>query len=257
MPEATRKALLERADVDNDDIDDIIGIAAELHQADVDASEGASIEEVQAVAEELDIPAAYVEQAIEVLGRRREEAMDAARKAELQAKERRRIIGIGVAAAACIGIGALAAVGVAVADAADNLSAAATNIQARAEYVELVLDRQAALVPQLVAMSGGETGELMPLATKLSEGETLEERLEASKALDLALGTTLAGLPAPKDDTEGVQRLGLTHELTGIQNRRATELGRLEDARSDWERARRQKGAGLALFMGMAWEPEL
>ncbi len=236
MPEATRRSLLERADVDNDDIDDIIGIAAELHQADVDAADGASVEEVEAVAEELDIPAAYVEQAIAVLHSRREEAMDAARKAQLQAKERRRIIGIAVASVVCVLIGLAAAGGVAVADAADNLAAAATNIEQRASYVELVLDRQAGLVPQLVAMSGGETGELMPLATKLSEGETLDERLEASKALDLALGTTLAGLPDPVDDTEAIQRLGLSHELTGVQNRRATEMGRLEDARAVWQR---------------------
>jgi hypothetical protein len=257
MPELTRQRLIERADIDDADIDDIIGIAAELHQADLDAAEGASVEEVEAVAQELDIPAAYVEQAIEVLHHRREQALDAARKAELQAKERRRILGIALASAACIGIGLVAAVGTAVADAADNLATAAANIQARAEYVELVLDRQAALVPQLVALSGGEPGELMPLATRVSQAETLEERLEASKALDLALGSTLAGLPDPEDDNEAVQRLGLTHELTGIQNRRATELGRLEDARSDWGRARRQKGAGLALVLGMAEQPAL
>lgn len=257
MPEATRRRLLERADIDNDDIDDIIGIAAELHQAEVEAAEGASIEEVQAVAEELDIPGEYVEQAIALLHSRREQAMDRDRKTELRAGERRRVMGIVAVSVACMLLGTAVVVGTAVTDAADLLATAATNIEQRASYVELVLDRQAGLVPQLVALSGGDPGDLMPLATTLSQGGTLEERLEASKALDLALGATLADLPAPRDETEAIQRLGLTHELTGVQNRRGTEMGRLENARGDWDRARRLKGAGLALALGMAQEPAI
>jgi hypothetical protein len=257
MPEATRQRLLERADIDNDDIDDIIEIAAQLHQAELDAAEGASIEEVQAVAEELDIPAAYVEQAIAVLHTQREEHQDRERKATLRATERRRVIiiaglsGLGVAAALAV------AAGTAVADAADSLAVAASNVEQHAAYVELVLDRQAGLVPQLLALSGGEPGELMPLATALSAAGPLEARLEASKALDLALGASLAALPAPQDDTEAIQRLGLTHELTGVQNRRATELRRLEDAQAEWTRASRLWGAGVALALGMAAEPTL
>lgn len=257
MPEATRQRLLERPDIDDDDIDDIIEIAAQLHQDEIEAAEGASLEEVQAVAEELDIPAGYVEQAIEVLHSRREQAMDRDRKLELQLAERRRVVGIAVVSAACVLLGVAVAAGTAVADAADNLAVAASNVEQQASYVDLVLDRPAGLVPQLVALSGGDPGELMPLATTLSEGGSLEARLAASKALDLALGATLAGLPAPRDDTDAIQRLGLTHELTGVQNRRATELRRLEDAQADWARARRLRGAGIALTLGMAHAPEL
>jgi hypothetical protein len=257
MPEAVRQRLIERADIDNADIDDIIGIAAELHQADVSASEGASLEEVQAVAEELDIPAAYVEQAIAVLHRRREEDLDQARKAELRAGERRRVLAIGVASAACVLLGLGVAGATTVADAADKLATAAANIEQRASYVELVLDRQAALVPQLVALSGGDPSELEALAATLSQAAPLDQRLQASKALDLALGSTLTGLAPPQDETEAIQRLGLSHELTGIQNRLSTEQRRLMDAREDWARASHQRGAGLALALGMAEEPAI
>ncbi len=257
MSEVTRQHLFERADIANEDIDDIIGIAAQLHQAEIEAAEGASIEEVQAVAEELDIPSAYVEEAIAILHSRREQELDIARKAELQAAHRRRtrwivaLSGLGVLGAAVVAAGAV------VLDTVDSLAVSAANMEQSAGYVELVLDRQAGLVPQLVALSGGDPGELTPLAATLGQAGPLEVRLEASRALDLALGATLAALPAPQDETQAIQRLGLTHELTGVQNRLSTELRRLEDSRSDWERARRQTGAGIALTLGLADEPEI
>ncbi|MFH1469307.1 MAG: hypothetical protein ABIO70_33290 [Pseudomonadota bacterium] len=257
MSDVTRQRLIDRDDIDNGDIDDIIGIAAELHQAEQEAGDGATAAEVEAVAEELDIPARFVEQAIQILEQRREQEADRARKDELQRAERRRIRRVVVASA----LGFIAALVVAgatvVLDTADDLKVAATNLEQHARYVEVVLDRQAGLVPQLVALSGGEPGELVPLAATLNERGPLEERLQASRALDLACGSVLAELEPPRDDNDAIQRLGLGHELTGVQNRRSTEMMRLEEARGAWARARTQWGAGPALLLGLAREPDI
>src|SRR5690606_33544672 len=98
MHEATRDALRGRADVSADDIDDIVALAAELQEADL--PRGATLEEVQAVAEELDIAPEYVERAVRELSSRREREADAQRVEALRAAERWRVLRIAAASAA-------------------------------------------------------------------------------------------------------------------------------------------------------------
>ena len=103
----TREALRRRSDVAEGDIDEIIGIAAELADAD---RPGASVAEIEAVARELQIDPKYVERAIEVLGQRREQVQ---RDAAARAQTTRRALLVGGAAmgVVALGIGGLAASG--------------------------------------------------------------------------------------------------------------------------------------------------
>ncbi|MCA9492202.1 MAG: hypothetical protein KC621_19855 [Myxococcales bacterium] len=251
-----REALAARPDVAEGDIDDIIGIASELQQADRDAAERPTADDVKAVASELDIDPAYIDAAIAELGRRRTERARVDRLVTLQAAETRRRLTVG-ALVVCAVVALLFGGQVAVAwSASRDLSAARANLEATATYVEVVLDRQAALVPQLVALGGGDPAAVQVAANELSQGGAIDVRLEASRKLDQELSAVLADLPPPRDETEATQRLGLTHELSGIQSRRSTELQRLADARRQWEVATSRPGAGFALRLGLATGPD-
>lgn len=250
MHESTREALRGRSDVDRADIDDIVALAAELQDA--ERPRGASIEEVQAVAEELDIDPAYVQRAVEELAARREREADVERARDLRRAERMRMFAI-VAAACGVLLLLLASTPLALAlVAASDLEAARANLAQRESYVEVVLDRQAALVPQLVALSGGDAAALDPLLQRMAGAPDLAARLEAARELDRALASVLARMPAPRDEPQAMQRLGLQHELTGVQNRLTTEIRRLEEARRALDEARSQPGAGLAATLGLA-----
>ena len=85
----TREQLRRRPDVPDEDIDDIIAIASELQEADRRADESATIQEIEAVAEELDIDPSYVEKAIATLEGRREEEAASAEQAREQARRSR------------------------------------------------------------------------------------------------------------------------------------------------------------------------
>ena len=71
-----RKSLPAGRTVDYEDVDDIIGVASELH--DIDQSR-LSVEELQEVAAELDIPTEFVVPAIDALRQRRENLLAADR----------------------------------------------------------------------------------------------------------------------------------------------------------------------------------
>lgn len=253
---AGREALLGRADVAAEDVDDVIGIASELQQADRDAVERPTADEVRAVASELDIDPKYIDAAITELGRRRTEKDRVDRLMTLQARERRWKLTVGVATVG--GAVALLFCGqVAVAwSAAGDLGAARVNLEASASYLDVVLDRQAALVPQLVALGGGDPAAIELAARELSSSEGLDARLEASRKLDQELAGVLADLPPPATETQATELLGLTHEITGIQNRKSTELQRFAEARRQWELAADRAGAGFALRVGLATAPD-
>ena len=85
--EAKRAA---RREVDYEDVDDVIGIAAEMQSLDADRL---SVEELEAVAKDLEIPAQYVGPAVVELRRRR--ALKLAHDAK---KKKTRLLTIGVVA---------------------------------------------------------------------------------------------------------------------------------------------------------------
>lgn len=249
----TREELLQRPDIPDADVDDIVAIAAELQAA--DQRGGATVAQVQAVARELDVDPVYVEEALGVLRQRRQAEVSAALKGELQARERRRV-GMIVAGTAIVVVLLLLSVQVAqVRSAAATLQAARTNLEHSASYVDIVLDRQAALVPQLVALSGGDAEPLHTQVTAMRQAPDLQARLQASHALDVALAQVLAELPPPADDTQASQRLGLVHELTGVQNRLTTETRRYHDAVRAWKTTASSRGGRLALWLGLVTPP--
>lgn len=247
MHDATRDALRRRADVAEADIDDIVAIAAELQEA--DRPTGATLAEVQAVARELDIAPEYVERAVQELEARRSRQGEEDRRQALRNAERRRIAAIAVGAGALVLL-LLASTPLLLAFvAASDIDAATANLEQREAYVGLILDRQAALVPQLVALSGGDAAALESALDAVRTANDLPSRLDAARALDAALARVLSTLPPPRGDADAMQRLGLQHELSGIQNRLGTEIRRLEDARRQLEQARSQPGAGVASLL--------
>lgn len=79
-------------EVNYEDVDDVIGIASELQELDADRL---SVEELEAVAKDLEIPAQFVAPAVQELRRRR-----AAKLAKDEARQKRnRLVAYGVAAA--------------------------------------------------------------------------------------------------------------------------------------------------------------
>lgn len=216
----TRRRLVERNDVDNADIDDIIEIAARLQDDDEAAEDRASVEEVEAVAEELDIDPAYVEQAIEVLATQR-------REAALRAVRTRGQLQRGALVLAAIVL--LVAGGWWVSNQARTarVRAAQTTLDQAETQLDAVLQRQATLAPQLVALAGGDATALTSAVTALREADTIEAKLDASETLSLRMATTLGSLPRVDEDV----RLNLQHELTGTQNRISVERQRYQAAK--------------------------
>lgn len=246
----TREALRRRPDIAVEDIDEIVALAADLQAA--SAPRGATVEQVQAVAEELDVDPRYVEEALGLLRQRRKEQAEA-----LSRRQRVRTRALQGAAAGMLLLGVVALLGAGLAfgtawRAASGLTAAHDQVARSASSVQVVLDRQAALVPQLVALSGGDPAPLQAKVQAMRQAPDLAARLEASRALDDALAQVLAELP-PTDPTG--QRAGLVHELTGVQNRLAVETRRYEEALADYRLAASRRGGGLAVSLGLAPSP--
>ena len=251
----TREVLVKRADVRNDDIDDIIGIAAELQEQERRDAEGASASDVASVAAELDIDPAYVDAAIGQLKLRREQAARAAETAAREAAEhqaRTRRVGL-IAAGVTAVLAAVFALGLGgVATLADSRLDTAANDQQRASAnLSTVLQRQATLAPQLVALAGGPTGELTALADALREATTVEDQLRASDALGTAMATQLGRLPPPTDAATAQSRADLQHEVSGITNRITVERRRYDEATLVYEQAQQGLGASLAMGLGL------
>lgn len=251
----TREALRRHEGVDNDDIDDIIGIAQELQNARDDAESRATVEEIEAVADDLDIDPALVEEAIAVLQRRREEAAEAARlEAAEAAASRARWARLGL-----IGGGGLAAVaaGVLILVVGMAWSGSVAIDQAEAQVssaeraLDVVLERQASLVPQLVALSGGDSSGLDSLAAAVKGAATTDERLAASERLGEALVGRLGAMSSDDAGASAQQRLDLQHEIVGAQNRITTERRRVEEARAALAEAEASMTGGLARTLGL------
>lgn len=232
------KELQQRSDVPNRDIDDIIGIASEL-QEEARRSRGASVSDVEAVAEELDIDPAYVEEAIGVLQDRRR-AEEEARA--LQGMQRRKLVRVaGIVAGGVL----LLLVGLTLTGAA-RLSSAHADVQSAQVQLDTVLQRQASLAPQLVALAGGNASGLLTMASAVGEGP-MTSRIQASDRLSAELARRLGALPAAVGES---QRANLQHELTGAANRITVERRRLAEAQVAYDRVASGMSASLARGLG-------
>ncbi|MEZ4234677.1 MAG: hypothetical protein R3F59_00620 [Myxococcota bacterium] len=236
--DGVREALRRRAEVDDRDIDEIVGIAEELAEA---QRRKVPVAEVERVAEELDIDPVHVEEAIAVL-RDRRAAAEAQAEADAQAAaaraaQRRQALAWAVAVLAVLAVLG----GGAVAWSARSLSAADAEV-ARAEgALDAVLQRQQNLVPQLVAMSGARVA-----VPALAPDAPVEARLAASEQLSRALTEALAGLPPAEDAAASSARLNLQHELAGAENRITVERTRWAAARAARDEVAGSVGGRLA-----------
>ncbi len=246
-----REKLLNNPKVPDALVDDVIHRAQALKDAETAKGEGASLAEIQAVAAELGIAPEHVQDALKQL---RSEAKDAqaeqalqqeleAQKAQARSAMLRRVgifagVGIALLAALTGGLGLMGRSSLA--------QVSANRSQAEAALV-VQLDRQAALIPQLVALGGGQSEALKQAQAHLKQAEDVEARMEASQELSVAAAEALAG-----SQMDEATRLNLQYELTGATNRVTTEQRRYNEAEAAYLSAASSIPAQVALALGMA-----
>lgn len=245
-----REKLLKNPKVPDSLVDDVIHRAQRLKDEETAKGEGASVAEIQAVAAELGIAPEHVQDALSQL---RTEAKDAqaeealqreleAQKAKARSAMLRRVgifAGAGLALVAAL-TGAMGMIG-----RSSLQQVQAERAQAEAALV-VQLDRQAALIPQLVALGGGESEALEQAQQNLKRAETVDQRMEASQELSVAAAQALAG----SQMDEGT-RLNLQYELTGATNRITTEQRRYNEAEAAYLSAASGITAQVAISLGM------
>ncbi len=228
-----------RADVPDVDIPQIIEVAARLQDADIDAAARPTVAELEEVAEELDIDARYVEEAIGVI---REERRVASEAAEAAGADRRRWAGMVGLVAGGLGVVSLLVLFSGV----TTLRGLESDRVAAEEALVVVIERQAGLAPQLAALAGAEV-DLTSEVAAVRSGD-LDERLAAVEALNTKMAAALAALPADAGDAT---RLDLHHELTGGWNRITTERRRLAEVEARVRSASSRPDVALAVGLGL------
>lgn len=234
----TREELRRRADVPDADIEQIIEVAAELQDAEREAEARPTVAELEDVAAELDIEPRYVEEAI---GRIQAQRAERERQAAQAAERRGRLLRGAGGIAAVVAL-LLAAMVVSGAVAQGRLAA---DRAAAEQALVVVLDRQASLAPQLVALAGG-TADLQAEAEAVRAAEDLDARMAAVQELNTEMARALADLPAGSDATAR----DLHHELTGGWNRITVERRRLAEVEARQEAALRRPDVALAALLG-------
>lgn len=246
-----REKLLKNPKVPDALVDDVIHRAQGLKDAETAKGEGASVAEIQAVAAELGIAPEHVEDALsqlrsEAKDEKAEEALQReleAQKAKARSAMLRRIgifAGAGLALVAAL-TGAMGMIG-----RSSLQQVHAQRGQAEAALV-VQLDRQAALIPQLVALGGGESAALDQAQESLKQAETVAQRMAASQELSVAAAQALAG-----SQMDEATRLNLQYELTGATNRITTEQRRYNEAEAAYLSAASALPAQVAITLGMA-----
>ncbi|MCA9518318.1 MAG: LemA family protein [Myxococcales bacterium] len=130
-------------EVNYDDVDDVIGIASEMEDV---ARERLSVEELESVARDLEIPTEYVRPAVDELRRRR-----AAELAAVAARQRKRRLAFAVAG------GVIVALTLWVVVTGSGLSGLVTDAARQRAQVVNVMQRQAATTAGLAGGGGGAT----------------------------------------------------------------------------------------------------
>jgi hypothetical protein len=244
---ATISQLQRERRLPNDQLDEVIARASQLQeQARADNAQ-LTMSEVKAVGGELDIDPRFIEAAIVALERERAEAVGA--------RERRRVFGRKLLlAGAALAVLALVPVWIA----GGRVRAAAARAEAAEAALASVLDRQARLLPQLLALSGAGTADLSDLEShrqRVLNAREISERVVAAERLAGAMTNILVHMntrPAPADSQ---MRLSLQHELVGAQNRITTEHRRYEESLTAWRAAAQSPLARVAAVLTLAPSP--
>jgi LemA protein len=236
------KASLQRErNLGDEELAEVIRRAARLQREERDARHAAI--DPREVAGELDIAPEYVDRALaELAAERQEVAARAARRRDAT----RRALRIALPLALLLG-----AVIVTMAYSRGNALVAASEARLTAQSrLDAALARQAELVPQLVALSGGDPRRLQARAREVLATTDAEARQQAAAAFEAALAETLATLPEPGDAPAEQRRLSLQHEVTGTRNRITVERARYEQALGAELRAHAGALSGLARALG-------
>jgi hypothetical protein len=253
---SVRETLLARPDIPDDEVDDIVAIAARLKDEDTARAGGATEAEVAEVAAELDIEPEYVQAALEQWRTDKLDRVEAdklAARARKAASARRKALMWGVLASMVLV--AMGSLGLATLGAA-RISGAHLLVVTTQAQLGVVLERQAALAPQLVALGGGDPTEIAALAADVGSTGDMESRLSKSRALGLALAKGLSSAPGTLSEADAQIRLNLQHEVTGTQNRISAESGRYRAAQAAHLEVAGGLTGWLATGYGLATAPE-
>ncbi len=235
------KTLKQQQNLSDAELGQVIERAANLQRQ---AGEDRALAiDVVAVAGELDLEEKYVQAALTEL--------EASRKLQAQAKLHaatlRRRLKLG--ALALLGVSAIGSLVVA-RSTGHQIEAAAQELQAAETRLQGALARQANLIPQLVALSGGDPKTLLQEARVVIQAPTAQERLAAADVFAASLSRALANMPATAAPDQ--RNLNLQHEVAGAQNRITTERSRYEAALSRKQTAEQRPLASLARVLGWA-----
>jgi hypothetical protein len=222
---------------------EVVGRAQKVAQQ---SERGHSIAEVEQVAAELDLAPQHVATAMAELSHERELAD---RNTRIKA-ERWRSRGLIALSVICLLGFASVAVGW---SAAADVDAASSDLAQAGARLGSALDRQArTIATQIVAAGAHGVG----LGSGAAATRDLAAREAEVAALARAAATALAALPAPTSPAAEQQRLSLTYELTGAENRSAVERARHQAALARWQSTNRGWPARVALWLGFAHRPE-
>lgn len=225
-------------------MDRVLERASTLQERARGSAPGHSVGDIKKVGAELDIDAAFVDQAMEEL--RAEEARKAEAQRQSAAQKRKAAM---VGGSVLVGVLALGGVGsMGVRSAADQAEGARANL-------ETVVRRQTALVPQLLALSGGEVVGLTELQRAVDDARDVRAQAHAADALQLAMAQAMGKLPPAQNEAQSQQRLSLQHEMVGATNRISTERRRYDQAVVAWRQAARGPLGRLGVLLGLAPSP--
>ncbi len=245
---AEREEIKRQHHIPEDDLDDVLEIAQRLQHAEQAAKPTVSTADVESIASELSIAPRYVEQAVAEL-RAQRERQEAAREAAVEGRRKLQRTIVATAAGVVLLVGALGGVG------AIGVSAAEQRAASAQSALEVVVDRQLALLPQLVALSGGQVGSLGRYEVRLREARSVPEKLAVSRELSAQMAAKIGQLPPSADPSAAQQRLSLQHEVVGMQNRITTEQRRYQEAVTAWRNAAGSPTGRIAVSLGMARRP--
>lgn len=246
MAHNLRETLAQREGLSDDDVQQVIGRAA---QRQAEASGKTSQAEVEDIARQLDIDPIYVGDSLRELRLERQAALRA--KSATEARKKRLTTNLVAGAAVFLAFFFLFAL-----SGARPIKDARNRALDTGGRLAQVIDRQARLAPQLLALSGGRApASLAEAQRQLEAAATPEEKLAASRQLSTALAEALATLPAPSSPAEESGRQELRFELTGAENRITTEQRRYEEAKNDWRAAADSLRGSLAITLGLAPRP--
>lgn len=241
---ATREELQKERRLSAAEMDQVIERASLLQER-AELGDGKhSVEAVKDVGKELDLQPGYIDAAVAELEQEKQRQAQAA--AAQRASLRKGLIGLGIAVVLTLGGGWIGSGSVR--DAAGVARGAEVGLNT-------VLRRQVALVPQMLALSGGDIASLQGAREALENATTLEERLKAADALRLEMAQVMGQLPPALSSVEADRRTALQNEVVGAENRIAVERRRYEEALVAWRTAGSGPLARIGLALGLAPEP--